>query len=252
MWPRNRKANRFPLSYVEALRKAGGRPEIYSAFPLAPGEEAPDDYAVFTEIDPDEASLPDDISGLVLCGGGDIDPADYGQRPHPRTYNVSKRRDQFEYALIEQALDRDMPFLAICRGMQVLNVLLGGTLEQHIMDRPECLDHDRDRPRAEPAHGFKTEPGSLIEEALGSNDTGINSHHHQGLDQIPEPLVATGWAEDGVVESVESTEHSWVVGVQWHPEAMAPVNHEEARLFETFVQAAAAYEPSARASARSA
>jgi putative glutamine amidotransferase len=252
MWPRDRKAHRFPLSYAEAIKKSGGAPEVHSAFPLSPGEEPPDAYSAVTGIDPSEVELAGDVSGLVLTGGGDIDPADYGQKPHPRTYNVSQRRDRFEYALLDRALERDIPVLAICRGMQVLNVHLGGTLQQHLGDRPDLLDHDRDRPRAEPAHGFAAEEDSLIAQALGSDDTSVNSHHHQALKAVAKSLVVTGWAEDGVIEAVESDEHTWVVGVQWHPEAMAPINHEEMRLFETFVESAREYASASPASARTA
>jgi putative glutamine amidotransferase len=252
MWPRDRKAHRFPLSYAEAIKKSGGTLEVHSAYPLGPGEEAPRGYSAVTDIDPSDVELTEAVSGLVLTGGGDIDPADFGEKPHPRTYNISNRRDRFEYALLDRALERDIPVLAICRGMQVLNVYLGGTLEQHLGDKPGLLDHDRDRPRAEPAHGFTAEEDSLIAQALGSDDTSVNSHHHQGLKEVAKPLVVTGWAEDGVIEAVESDEHTWVVGVQWHPEAMAQINHEEMRLFETFVEAATAYASASPASARTA
>jgi putative glutamine amidotransferase len=252
MWPRDRTIDRFPLSYVEAVRDAGGVPAVMSAFSLAPGEEPVTAIETITNIEPEEATLPEDAAGLVLPGGGDIDPADFGQEPHPRTYNISKRRDHFEYALLADALERDIPVLAICRGMQVLNVHLGGTLEQHINDKGGRLEHDRDRPRAEPAHGFSAEYDSLVAAALNSTDTSINSHHHQGLDEIPKELVITGRADDGVVESVESREHSWVVGVQWHPEAMAPVSAEERRLFETLVRAADDYASGASAGAATA
>jgi putative glutamine amidotransferase len=241
MWPRDRTAPRFPATYTEAVRKAGGRSAVMSAFPLGPGEEAPTGVETVTEVDPAEASLPADALGLVLPGGGDLDPADFGQEPHPRTYNISSRRDHFEYALLADALERDLPVLAICRGMQILNVHLGGSLEQHLGDRPGLLEHDRDRPRAEAAHEFEAEPGSLIADALGRRKAAVNSHHHQGLDEIPHVLDVTGWADDGVVESVESRDHSWVVGVQWHPEAMVHVSAEELRLFHTLVEAAAGF-----------
>jgi len=252
MWPRDRTINRFPLSYVKAVKNAGAAPMVMSTFALAPGEKAPAGIETITQIEPARAELPEDASGLVLPGGGDADPKDFGQKPHPRTYNISRRRDAFEYALLEDALRKDMPVLAICRGMQLLNVLFGGTLDQHIPDTPGLLDHDRDRPRAEAAHGFRAKPNSLIAQALGSTNTGVNSHHHQGLEAIPDAFEVTGRADDGVIEAIESQEHTWVVGIQWHPEAMAPVNAEQRQLFETFVEAAVGHADRAEVRPRSA
>ncbi len=238
--PSDRNRPRLPKDYLLSVRKAGGSPVVYSSFSLGPGEKVPEGLPVVTDVEVDDAELPDDASGLLLTGGGDVDPGSYGQKPHPRTYNVNERRDEFEARLIQQALDRDMPVLAICRGMQLLNVLLGGSLEQHLADKPGRLNHDRDRPRAEPAHHMEVLEGTILAECMAPHFD-VNSHHHQGLGDIAGPLQEIGWAEDGVLEAVVSHDNSWVVGVQWHPEVMAAVDRVELRLFGAFVDAANAF-----------
>jgi putative glutamine amidotransferase len=125
--------------------------------------------------------------------------------------------------------------------MQLLNVHLGGTLNQHLLDDPKKLDHYRDRPIAEPAHSVAFKEGTLIEEIFGDVRADVNTHHHQGLEDVAAPLEEIGWAEDGVLEAVVSKEHSWVLGVQWHPEAMAPVDKKELAMFEAFVESARNY-----------
>ncbi len=240
MLPSDRSRPRLPKDYLLSVRKAGGRPLVMSSFPLGPGEKVPDGLEVQTEIEVDDAVLPDDATGLLLTGGGDINPARYGEEPHPRTYNVNDRRDDFELKLLRGALDRDMPVLCICRGMQLLNVMLGGTLEQNLADKPGRLNHDRDRPRAEPAHHLEVLEGTILAEVMAPNFD-VNSHHHQGLGRIAEPLQEIGWAEDGVLEAVVSRDNSWVVGVQWHPEVMAAVDRVELSLFGALVDAARAY-----------
>jgi putative glutamine amidotransferase len=233
---------RIPLHYVHAVRAAGGIPEILSAYELHPDEVPPEGLTIRTSVDPDDRSLLDGVAGLILSGGGDVDPALYGQEPHPRISNVNPLRDRLESTLADVAIQRDLPFLAICRGMQLLNVYLGGTLEQHLADVPDRLPHDRDRPRVEAVHRVKLKEDSLLSQCLGSAETGVNSHHHQALDRVAAPLREIGWAEDGVLEAVESTEHSWIVGVQWHPEVMAPVHHDQAHIFACFVRAARRFE----------
>jgi gamma-glutamyl-gamma-aminobutyrate hydrolase PuuD len=191
--------------------------------------------------DPSDVSGLEGASGLLLPGGGDIDPHFYGAERHPRTHNVSHRRDRFELSLLAAALERDMPVLAICHGMQLLNVHLGGTLEQHLADDPSRLDHDRDRPRAEPVHDVEVNEDSILDRAMGSRRA-VNSHHHQGLDRVSDELEKIAWAEDGVLEGVVASSYTWVLGVQWHPEAMADTDEGQRRIFEDFVDAAAAYE----------
>ena len=232
---------RFPTAYVTAAKLAGARCIVLSPFAtLHREDEVPDDVTVLPGLDPDHASLPEEVCGLILPGGGDVDPSLYGRERHPRTHNVNPVRDHFELALLEEALRRDLPVLAICRGMQLLDVELGGTLEQHLGDRPGRLPHDRDRPRAEVAHNVRMGEDSTLREILDVAEIGVNSHHHQGLERVADELSEVGWAEDGVLEAVESRRHRWVVGVQWHPEVMAPVDRTHAALFRHFLDAAGA------------
>jgi putative glutamine amidotransferase len=224
------------------VTQAGGAVKVLSTFEELASEEIPDDVELHAELDPYDASHLEGASGLVLCGGGDVDPQLYGRKRHPRTHNVSQRRDRFELTMIGAALDQDMPMLAICRGMQLLNVHFGGALDQHLLDTPGRFDHYRDRPIAEPAHDLSVKEGSLLAEIVGSPHVKVNTHHHQGLEAPAGPLDEIAWAEDGVLEAVESREHSWVLGVQWHPEAMAPVDRTQAGLFEAFVDAVRHYE----------
>ncbi len=233
---------RFPTAYVTATRLAGAQPVVKSPFPeLHPEDDIPGEVEVQTDLVADDPSLLDDVSGLILPGGGDIDPAVYGRARHPRTHNVSPVRDRFELAALQVALDRDLPVLAICRGMQLLNVGLGGTLEQHLGDRPGRLPHDRDRPRAEAAHKVRVVPDSVLAEVLGTTELAVNSHHHQGLERVADELTEVGWAEDGVLEAVEARARSCVIAVQWHPEVMAPVDRTQAAIFSYFLEAARSY-----------
>ena len=251
IYPKDRSRPRTPVAYTHALELAGAKPVVYSAFGPAPREKPVKGLQVLHELDPDTAELSEHALGLVLTGGGDIDPSLYGQTPHPRTHNASARRDTFEMNLLKQALDRDIPILAICRGMQLLNVTLGGTLDQHLADSEGRLDHDRDRPRVEPAHGARFVEGTMLAEVLGEHAQ-VNSHHHQGLDDVADELQEIGWADDGILEAVVAPRQSWVVGVQWHPEVMAPVHHEELEIFKRFVDAVEESAASVTTSARSA
>jgi gamma-glutamyl-gamma-aminobutyrate hydrolase PuuD len=192
-------------------------------------------------VEPTDISGLEGASGLLLPGGGDIDPDWYGVERHPRTHNVSHRRDRFELSLLAAALERDMPVFAICHGMQLLNVHLGGTLEQHLADDPSRLEHDRDRPRAEPVHDVRIADGSILARVMGTEGP-VNSHHHQGLGKVSGSLEQIAWAEDGVLEAVVAPANTWVLGVQWHPEAMADTDEHQRGLFEEFLDAATAYD----------
>ena len=233
---------RLPLPYTQAVAKSGGDPRVLSTFPLPHDQEVPEDLEVVWDIDPYDASHLEGASGLLIPGGGDIDPELYGCPRHPRTHNVSHRRDRFELTLVDAAVQADMPILAICHGMQLLNVYFGGRLVQHLADDPKRLDHDRDRPRAEPVHKMHVKGDSRFAELMGGVNLPINSHHHQGLEGAAGPLEEVAWAEDGVLEAVISRDHSWVVGVQWHPEAMADTDEHQRRLFDLFVEAARGYD----------
>ncbi len=134
-----------------------------------------------------------------------------------------------------------MPVLAICRGFQLLNIFLGGTLDQHLSDHPERLEHWRDMPRAEPAHQLHVKENTSLAGILGTTELAVNSHHHQGPEVVAPGLEEVAWATDGVLEGVVMNDRPWVVGVQWHPEVMAPVDHLEQRLFESFVAATERY-----------
>ena len=198
----DRAAALLPETYVESVARAGGLPVLLP----------PTDDDVLGLAD----SLVDSIDALVLVGGGDVDPARYGKQRHAATTGVDVRRDGFEMALATAALDSDLPVLAICRGMQVLNVVLGGTLVQHL---PEILPGDAHRPAAGCFSDVevRTEPGSIVSEVLGEQVT-VRCSHHQALDALGAGLTPTAHATDGVVEAVELTSARFVVGVQWHPE----------------------------------
>lgn len=172
----------------------------------------------------------DAVDGLVLTGGGDVDPARYAASPHPSTGAPRADRDAWELALAEHALARDLPLLAICRGMQVLNVALGGDLLQHLPDAvgsdihcPVVGEHGR--------HAVALAPGSRLAGMVGTRTT-VATYHHQGVHALGHGLQACGWADDGLVEAVELPGRRWVLGVQWHPEA-----YEGHELFRAFVAA---------------
>jgi putative glutamine amidotransferase len=234
---RDGQGSRLPLPYVDSVRAAGGNPLIYSAFEADPEQDHPPGYDAVMGLEPDDTSPLDGAAGLVLPGGGDIDPAWYQRPRHPQSRSINHRRDRFELNLLAEALERDLPVLAICHGMQLLNVHLGGTLHQHLADLPGRVEHDAGYPSAEPIHRVKIIEGSPLADVLGSTRVQTNSHHHQGLDYVPAPLTECAWAEDGVLEGVVSTEHSFVVGVQWHPEAMT----DGLQLFRALVEAAGEY-----------
>jgi putative glutamine amidotransferase len=209
-----------PRNYVTAVQEAGGL-----ALMLPPDER--------TAESPDE--LLDLLDGVLLAGGLDVDPASYGERPHPQTTATSPERDRFELGLARMALDRDLPLLGICRGMQVLNVAAGGTLIQHL---PDTLGHDdhRHAPGAFTDHDVRLEPESRVARALEVEHTSVKSHHHQGLADRGEGVEASGWAvRDGLVEAVELPERRFALGVLWHPE-----EEERNRLVESFVAEARA------------
>ena len=211
----------LPRGYTDALDRAGARPVLLPP-PLG---------------DPDEAaSVLEPFAGLVLTGGADVAPTRYGQEPHVSVFGVNESLDAFEVALIDAALDADLPVLAICRGHQVLNVALGGTLDQHITDRPGLLVH------GDPAtgsgggvdHEVTVESGTRLADALGVTRCSVRSHHHQAVADLAAKAVATSWTDDGVNEGFELRE-GWVVSVQWHPEATAADDPIQQRLFDAFV-----------------
>jgi putative glutamine amidotransferase len=191
-----------PRAYAHAVQNAGGLALIL-----------PPDDGVLENPDP----LLDRVDALLLAGGADIDPASYGAKPHPETGGTWPERDRFELALTHRALERDMPVLGICRGMEMLNVARGGTLEQHLPDVLGHSDH-RHTPGAFGDHEVRLEPGTLAHRAAGGERVPVKSHHHQGIAELGEDLVATGWADDDTVEAIELPERRFALGVLWHPE----------------------------------
>jgi gamma-glutamyl-gamma-aminobutyrate hydrolase PuuD len=173
------------------------------------------------------------LDGLVLTGGPDVDPARYGAEPHPRSQPPRLERDERELALIDAAGRCGLPLLAICRGMQLLNVARGGTLVQHL---PEVVGHDDHNPTpgAFSTHRVRIEPGSSLHKALGWDARDVPTHHHQGIDRLAEGLSAVAWAEDGTIEAIEDPTKPFLTGVQWHPEA-----DDNRAVFESLVRAAA-------------
>jgi putative glutamine amidotransferase len=205
-----------PLAYVRAVEQAGGRPLL-----VPPIDDA---------IEETLAAL----DGIIFSGGGDLDPEIYGAEPHPETKEVSPERDSAELALLQAALARDMPVLAVCRGSQVFNVARGGDLVQHL---PELVGHDRHR-HTEPVmadHEVTVKEGSRLGEILGDRAP-VKSSHHQGLGRLGEGLQESAWAEDGTVEAVEDPARRFAVGVLWHPE-----EGEDFALFAALVEQAKAY-----------
>lgn len=185
------------------------------------------------------------VAGLVLTGGGDIDPARYGETPHHKTVGVSAARDEVEETAILWALDRDLPVLAICRGLQMLNVSLGGSLHQHLPDLPAVvssgINHaqtEHGSSRNEATHDVHIESGSCLAALLGAEEARVNSMHHQGLARMGNGLAATAWAGDGCIEGAEMRGRRFVVGVQWHPEEMFEASEQARRLFAGFAAAA--------------
>lgn len=206
----------MPAAYVHAIDRAGGRPLLV---PLTAGGV--------------EETLAA-VDGMLFPGGADLDPELYGQEPHEATFGVDSERDQAELTLLEGALARDMPVLAVCRGSQVLNVARGGDLQQHL---PDVVGDERHkhRPGEFADHDVTIEAGTRLAALVGAAAP-VKSHHHQGLGRIGEGLRAAARAEDGTIEAVEDPQLRFAVGVLWHPEA-----GEDLRLFEELVRNARAY-----------
>jgi putative glutamine amidotransferase len=197
---------RLTAAYVSALESAGLIPLIIP--PLSSADAA--------------SAVLDSVAGLVLTGGEDVDPARYGEKRHEKVLSVSAARDTTETALIKEAQRRGTPVLAICRGIQILNVALGGTLVQDIASQCETtIEHDESSARNSRTHEVSVEPGSLIAKAMGTEHLTVNSFHHQSVKRVADGMRATAWSPDGIIEGLESTDDDWwVMAVQWHPEEM--------------------------------
>jgi putative glutamine amidotransferase len=179
------------------------------------------------------------LDALVLTGGGDLDPARFGESPHPTVYDVSAARDELEIELTRRALGEDVPLLAICRGIQVLNVVLGGTLYQDIAsDLGSPIVHTQTEKRDQPTHAVKVQERSRLAEILGRLEVEVNSFHHQAIKVLGPRLVAVGVAPDGVIEAAEVVDHPFAVAVQWHPEHLLDHDAAARSLFRAVVEAA--------------
>lgn len=174
----------------------------------------------------------DGLDGLVVTGGTDVDPALYGQERDPLTGEPDRARDDLEMRLIDQALNRDLPMLCICRGMQILNVALGGDLVQDL--GPDSPHPAKPAPeaRARAVHAVGIVPGTLLEAVLGPGDHQVNSRHHQSVGRLGRGLVVSAQAPDGIVEACELPDRRFVLAVQWHPEDRVEVDARDRRLFE--------------------
>jgi putative glutamine amidotransferase len=207
----------IPQDYVNKVEEAGGR-----ALLVPPALEGVDETL-------------DALDGIILTGGSDLDPELYDEEAHPETFGIHRLRDDAELALLHGALERDMPLLGICRGIQVINVGLGGSLLQHVPDIVGHEGHKNDPPGEFLEHEVEVLPDTRLAEVLGER-THVQSHHHQGLKEIGEGLREAARAEDGLVEAIEAPDKRFAIGVLWHPEA-----DENGALFAAFVEEAQRY-----------
>lgn len=212
-------------TYLDGVWRAGGMEAIIA--PRALSDHEADD-------------LVSRLDGLILVGGGDVDPALYGAEPHERVYGVDAASDGLEIALAKAAVRAELPLLAICRGMQVLNVALGGTLDQHLTGRPGLIDHGQ--PGAGKAlHEVAVESGSLLAKTQGGATSIANcwSYHHQAVERVGEGLVVSARSSDGVIEAVEfadAGERGWMLAIQWHPERTAATDPAHQSLFDELIR----------------
>jgi putative glutamine amidotransferase len=209
----------LPTEYVAAVRRAGAIPVL-----IAPGEAEIDDLLAR-------------LDGVILAGGGDLDPQRWGGEPHPTIEFVDADRDDLELALAERVLDEGIPTLAICRGLQVVNTVLGGTLHPHLADAVESDVPHRAEPKWSHTHVIDAEAGSLVAEVMGAEQVEPACWHHQAIARPGAGLAITAWSPDGVIEAVELAGHPWMIAVQWHPEMTAADDQTQQRLFDGLVDA---------------
>jgi putative glutamine amidotransferase len=213
-----------PEAYVLSARQAGIRP------------------IALMEFEPEAAlEVLQRVDGLMLLGGGDLDPATYGAERHDNVYGVDAERDAVELGLVKEAIARGMPVLAICRGHQVLNVAFGGTLIQHLPDLPGVVRHGVPGGGGTVMHDAKVTPGTKLAEITGAEVLATSSHHHQAIDVLGEGLSVTARSDDGVIEAVEHEGPGWTVAVQWHPEDTAATDPAQQALFDALAEQAGEY-----------
>jgi putative glutamine amidotransferase len=211
----------LPAEYVDAVRRAGGIPWL-----IPPGEERWRE--LFARID-----------ALLLTGGGDVDPALYGGKAHATIYGIDRSRDETEIALARASVAEKKPTLAICRGCQVVNVALGGTLIEHLPEEVgESVPHRGDGPRAWAFHGVSIRAGSRLAEIVGTLEPEPASSHHQAIRDLAPGLETVARAADGTIEAVEVRDHPFFEAVQWHPEHTAARDASQQRLFDALIGAA--------------
>ena len=215
-------------AYLIAIQEAGGIP-----LPIPPQLEAPARDEIFARCD-----------GFLLTGGGDLDPAIFNEPPHPTLYEVAPARDRLEIALVRSALEMRKPLLAVCRGIQVLNVALGGSLFQDVASDPGTqIQHQQEKegkPRDEPTHPVKIVAGSRLAQVLGTTELLVNSMHHQAVKALGKGLAPSAFAPDMIVEGLEPEESDparFLLGVQWHPEELTRTDPTARRLFSALVAA---------------
>ncbi len=212
------KAYSLHEDYVGAIERAGGLPLI-----LTPHQ-----------------TLPDFLDGVVLSGGGDIDPLLFGEEPLPQSGEINPLRDAYELRLCREALERDLPLLGICRGMQVMNIVTGGGIYQDIgVQAAQPLKHIQQAPRSYGTHSIQIAEGSLLASLWEKKQTVVNSLHHQSCSVPGEGFLVSARSSDGLIEAIEHTGCRFALGVQWHPEAMK--TEEMGLLFAAFLRAAAAH-----------
>ena len=209
--------------YQRSVELAGAEVEV-----LLPGQVSPD--------------VLDHLYGLLLIGGGDIDATEFREKNHPLVHHVNKNRDQMELSLTRDALQHGIPVFGICRGIQVMNVALGGNLIQDIPDeiRTLIVHDDSESVRHNLVHEVSIREGSLLRRIIGKDRVGVNSFHHQSIKDLGKGLIATAWSDDGVVEGIELPGARYFLGVQWHPEEFVDHGVIFHSLFESFVKACTA------------
>jgi len=211
-----------PRGYTDGIERSGGFAVVLPPVPLTAAQAA------------ERLSR---FDGLLLTGGADVNPELYGQRPAPETYGVDAVVDEFEIALLRAALAADMPVLAICRGLQVVNVALGGSLDQHIAGRDGLVAHGQPGV-AGALHEVLVPAGTRLAKAIRVDRAQCMSHHHQAVARVADGVTITSVADDGIVEGLEVDDASWAVAVQWHPEETAQADPVQQHLFDAFVDQA--------------
>jgi len=209
--------------YYWAIYRAGGHPVVI------PYTDSNDIHHLISILD-----------GIMFTGGNDIDPGYYGELPHPKLGRINPIRDEFELKFCRLALENDKPVLGICRGAQLMNVVMGGTLYQDLEDQLKSgtlIKHIQSAPVWYATHEVKLDAGSGINRIMGHDNIRVNSFHHQAVKDLAGTFRATGWSSDGVIEVIESDNHTFALGVQWHPERMFTRDQTMLLLFKAFVEA---------------